>query len=32
MFENTHPAIIEQAQWDKVRELRKNKPKTYKNG
>lgn len=25
VFENTHPAIIEQVQWDRVQELRKNK-------
>jgi site-specific DNA recombinase len=32
VFENTHPAIIEQAQWDRVQELRKNKRRSTKTG
>nr|WP_238456521.1 recombinase family protein [Desulfotruncus arcticus] len=32
VFENTHPAIIEQVQWDRVQELRKNKRRPTKTG
>lgn len=32
VFENTNPAIIEQAQWDRVQELRKNKRRPTKTG
>ena len=32
IFENTHPAIVEQAVWDKVQELRKNKRRNTKSG
>ncbi|MEA4994848.1 MAG: recombinase family protein [Oscillibacter sp.] len=32
VFENTHPAIIAQAQWDRVQELRKNKHRPTKTG
>ena len=32
VFENTHQAIIEQAQWDKVQALRKNKRRPTKTG
>ncbi|MBR0597795.1 DUF4368 domain-containing protein [Sinanaerobacter chloroacetimidivorans] len=32
VFENTHLAIIEQVQWDRVQELRKNKRRPTKTG
>lgn len=32
IFEYTHPAIISQAQWDRVQELRKNKRRMTKAG
>jgi site-specific DNA recombinase len=32
VFENTHPAIIEQAQWERVQELRKNKRRPNRMG
>lgn len=32
VFENTHQAIIEQVQWDKVQELRKNKRRPATTG
>jgi len=32
LFENTHPAIIEQAQWERVQELRKNKRRPNRLG
>jgi len=32
IIRDTHPAIIEQAQWDRVQELRKNKRRPTKTG
>jgi len=32
VFENTHPAIVTQAQWDRVQELRRNKRRMTKAG